>query len=141
MTRVDFYTSAADKLQTACRLSAKAYGRGLRVTILTPDPETSRRLDEMLWRDAGFLPHCLAEDPLAAETPIVIDDKGENHFHDDVLFNLRLETPAAFSRFSRLVEIVGESEADVTAGRTRFRFYRDRGYETHHHNLKGGDAA
>ncbi len=136
MTRIDFYTHSADKLQTACRLSAKAVSQGLRVTILTPDVETSRKLDSMLWHypQTGFIPHCMADNPLAVETPVIIDEKGEHLFHDDVLFNLRDTSPPFFSRFQRLVEIAEESESGKA--RERYRFYRDRGYEIHHHRLE-----
>ncbi|HQT26487.1 MAG TPA: DNA polymerase III subunit chi [Burkholderiales bacterium] len=136
MTRIDFYTHATDKLQTACRLSAKAVSQGLRVMILTPDMETSRKLDRMLWHhpQTGFIPHCMANDPLAAETPVIIDEKGENLVHDEVLFNLKEDSPPFFSRFHRLVEIAEESESEKA--RERYRFYRDRGYEIHHHRLE-----
>lgn len=140
MTRVDFYTHATDKLLTACRLSAKALSLGLRVMILTPDIETSKKLDDMLWRHppTGFLPHCRAEEALAQVTPIIIDEKCEIPPHDEVLLNLGNSSPAGFSRFQRLVEIVGTDPNDSQAGRQRFRFYRDRGYELHHHKLDAG---
>jgi DNA polymerase-3 subunit chi len=138
MTRVDFYTHAADRLQTACKLSAKAVGQGLKVLILSPDLETSRKLDEMLWRipPTGFIPHCRADDPLAEVTPVIISESGDVLHHDDVLFNLQHESPPFFSRFGRLVEIVDKGMEE--AARTRYRFYKDRGYEIHHHKLEGG---
>ena len=49
--------------------------------------------------------------------------------------NLRADPPSFFSRFERLAEIVGIDETDVEAGRTRFRFYRERGYELRTHSL------
>ena len=52
-----------------------------------------------------------------------------------VLINLRADPPSFFSRFERLAEIVGIDETDVEAGRTRFRFYRERGYELRTHSL------
>ncbi len=138
MTRIDFYTHATNRLQTACRLSAKAVKQGLRVMILTPDAETSRQLDEMLWRHppTGFVPHCHASDPIAEVTPVIIAEAGDALPHDEVLLNLKNDSPPFFSRFQRLVEIVdkgGEQEA-----RERYRFYRDRGYEIHHHKLGEG---
>ena len=50
--------------------------------------------------------------------------------------NLNAEPPPFFSRFERLAEIVGKDDADVVAGRERFRFYRERGYELRTHNLE-----
>lgn len=135
MTQIDFYTNAADKFRIACVIAAKAYERGLRTLIYTPDSATSAKLNEMLWTTPalGFIPHCLAGDELAAVTPIVIDQRGEDVTHDDVLLNLCAERPPFFSRFQRLVEIVGLDDADKAAARERWRFYRERGYalDTH----------
>jgi DNA polymerase III subunit chi len=137
MTEVLFYTHADDKLQTACTLAAKALGKGMRAMLYTPDAATSDRLSRMLWSlpATGFVPHCRANDRLAPVTPVIVDHLAEPLIHDQVLFNLRNETPSFFSRFTRLVEIVGRDETDVTSARARFRFYRDRGYQIHTHAL------
>ena len=52
-----------------------------------------------------------------------------------MLINLALAPPPFFSRFERLAEIVGAEAADAAAGRERYRFYRERGYELRTHNL------
>ena len=137
MTQIDFYTHVEDKLRTACQLSAKAYGRGLRVTVFCPDSETALRFDRLLWTapQTGFVPHCGPGDPLAAETPVIVDCQGDNLLHDQVLINLRPEWPPFFGRFQRLVEIVSRADEDRTAARDRYRFYRDRGYEIRTHDL------
>jgi DNA polymerase-3 subunit chi len=137
MTQIDFYTHVPDRLRTACVLSSKAFVRGLKVTVFCPDAGTAQRLDRMLWTTPaiGFVPHCAPDDPLAATTPVIVDYQGETLLNDDVLLNLRPEWPAFFSRFQRLVEIVGLDEADRAQARERFRFYRDRGYEIRTHDL------
>jgi DNA polymerase III subunit chi len=137
MTQIDFYTHVPDRLRAACVLSAKAFARGLKVTVFCADAGTVQRLDRMLWTTPaiGFVPHCAPDDPLAAVTPIILDYHGENLLNDEVLLNLRPEWPAFFSRFQRLVEIVGLDEADRAEARERFRFYRDRGYEIRTHDL------
>lgn len=137
MTQIDFYTHVEDKLQTACKLSAKALQQGLRVMIYTPDAAFSEKLDKLLWAfpATGFIPHCRANDELAAVTPVIIDHLADMLVHDEVLVNLRAEWPPFFSRFRRVVEIVGADPEDSQAARNRFRFYRDRGYEIRHHNL------
>ena len=53
----------------------------------------------------------------------------------DVLVNLDGNLPPAFSRFERLLEIVGTDEADRGPARERFKFYRDRGYAIAAHDL------
>jgi DNA polymerase III subunit chi len=137
MTQIDFYTHVEDKLKTAGVLAGKAYGRGLKVTVFCPDAETAQRFDRLLWTTppTGFVPHCAPEDPLAAETPVIVDSRGDRLLHDEVLINLRAEWPPFFGRFQRLVEIASLEDGDRAAARDRFRFYRDRGYEIRSHDL------
>ena len=137
MTRIDFYFEAEDKLRVACRLSAKAAQQKLRVLIYAPDEAEAQRIDRLLWtwQATGFLPHCMTRSPLAAQTPVLITHDPEDTPHDEVLLNLHFQWPPAFSRFQRLVEIVGRDDADREAARGRFRFYRDRGYEIVNHDL------
>jgi DNA polymerase-3 subunit chi len=142
MTRIDFYFDAQDKLQVACRLSAKAMQQKLRVLIYTADELEAQKIDRLLWswQATGFLPHCMTRSPLAAETPVLITHDPEDTPHDEVLLNLHHQWPPAFSRFHRLVEIVGRDDTDREAARARFRFYRDRGYEIANHNLSKAPA-
>lgn len=137
MTRIDFYSNAEPKLQVACQLAAKAVQQSLRVLIVAPDEAVARAIDRILWAfpPTGFLPHCAAHDALAHETPVLIARDCADLRHDEILLNLSQASPTAFSRFQRLIEIIGKDEADKHAGRTRYRFYRDRGYEIHHHDL------
>ena len=137
MTQIDFYIHVEDKARTACRLAAKAFAQELRMTVLCPDAATAARLDRMLWTysSTGFVPHCLAHDPLAPVTPIVVDGEGVEPDHDQLLLNLRTEWPPLFSRFQRLIEIVSLDDEDRRLARERYRFYRDRGYEIRSHNL------
>jgi DNA polymerase III subunit chi len=137
VTQIDFYTHVNDKLHTVCQLVAKAYERKLKVLVFTPDSGTSTKLDNMLWtaNAIGFLPHAVASSEIAVESPIIIDHRGEDLVHDDVLVNLRNEWPPFFSRFQRLIEVVGLEENDRLAARERYSFYRDRGYPIKSHNL------
>ena len=137
MTQIDFYFHVENKLHTACTLSAKAYSRGMRVLAFCPDTDTSQKFSRLLWtaHAVGFIPHCGAADPLAAVTPIIVDHDGANVPHDEVLINLGAEWPPFFSRFQRLIEIVSLDEEDRGRARTRFKFYRDRGYEIKSHDL------
>jgi DNA polymerase III subunit chi len=139
MTRIDFYTHVKDKLATTCALSAKAVGRGHRVMILTPDAEVTATLDRLMWTmpALSFLPHCRPSDSCAEWTPVLIDHSAEQLLHDDLLINLQSEFPPCFSRFRRLLEIVGLEPVDLSAARTRYRFYRDRGYPILDHKLCG----
>lgn len=141
MTQIDFYTNVADKLVTACRVVAKGYARGARIVVLCPDPATAQRIDRMLWTTppTGFIPHCAASDPLAAETPVLLDHQGGEPLHDQVLVNLRAAWPPHFGRFERLIEIVTLEDQDRREARERYKFYRDRGYAIRTHDL--GESA
>lgn len=137
MTQIDFYTNVADKLHTACRITAKAHGQGLRVMLLCPDADVAHQLDRALWINPplGFVPHCFPGDPLAPVTPVIVDHEGGDPLHDQVLLNLRPEWPPFFSRFQRLVEIVSRDDGDRQGARERYKFYRDRGYDIRTHDL------
>ncbi len=140
MTGIDFYHGAGDKVQTACRLIGELYAEGRRVLVYAPEGSLAAQVERQLWSHpaTGFVPHCRIGTALAAETPIVIGDSLDDADHHDVLVNLDGELPPAFSRFERLVEIVGTDEADRLPARERFKFYRDRGYAIAAHDLKGG---
>jgi DNA polymerase-3 subunit chi len=137
MTTIDFYTHVADRLDVAARIVAKAYAAHGSVRVLTPDRATTDALDRLLWLQTplSFLPHCRMDSMLAPETPIWIDDTLDHNGPAAVLVNLHAEPAPFFSRFERLAEIVGKSASDAAAGRERFRFYRERGYELRTHNL------
>ncbi len=135
MTTIDFYTHVDDRLSVVARLVAKAVKAHGSVRVLTPDAETTAALDRQLWvvPPTGFLPHCRIDSALAAETPVWIDHRLDHSGPCAVLVNLCVEPPPFFSRFERLAEIVGTDDAE--AGRERYRFYRERGYELRAHNL------
>lgn len=139
MTTIDFYTHVADRLTVAARLVAKAYAQHGAVRVLTADAAATETLDRRLWLEpaTAFLPHCRLDSPLAPETPILIDHALEHDGPSAVLVNLGASPPPFFSRFERLVEIVGTDDADAASGRERYRFYRERGYELRAHNLSG----
>jgi DNA polymerase-3 subunit chi len=137
MTSIDFYTHVADPLEVAARLVAKAFAQHGRVRVLTPDAASTDALDRRLWvkPPIAFLPHCRVDSALAAQTPIWIDHSEEHPGPASVLINLRTTPPGFFARFERLAEIVGIGADNAAAGRERYRFYRERGYELRTHSL------
>lgn len=136
MTRVDFHFNAPDKLQYASRLVRKAYRAGQRVVVFA-EAGAVAELDRTLWTfsPTDFIPHVRASDPLAPQTPVILCSEACETPHADVLVNLSRETPAFFSRFERLVEVVTADEDDRGSARARWRFYRDRGYPLQSHDL------
>lgn len=139
MTSIDFYFNAADRLQVACRLAGKALAQKKRLLVFAPDPVLAQKVDRMLWTwpATGFVPHCLAEDPLAADTPVIIATEPETVPACDILLNLAAECPPRFESYDRVLEIVSTGDEDRGAGRVRFKFYRDRGFQIASHDLAG----
>ena len=138
MTRVDFYTYAPDKLDLARNLTGKAYRQGLRVMLYSEDAQTLADLDQRLWAQpaSSFLPHCACDAPHAALTPVVLGAQADHLPHDGVLINLHATPPKLFSRFERVIEIVSLDAADQDAARERWRFYKQRGYALHNHDMR-----
>jgi len=138
MTQIDFYTHVDNHQQTLSALAGKALARGLRMMILTPNAEATERVSRLLWTQpaVGFLPHCRAHHKLAAVTPIILDHVAEPVVHEQILVNLRDEVAPHFSRFERLIEIVGLNEVQREQARARFRLYRESGYEIRTHDMR-----
>ena len=87
-----------------------------------------------------FVPHCMADSALAADTPVLLTASLEALVQDQrhqILLNLGATVPSQFARFERLLEVVGNEEQELVAGRERYRFYRDRGYVLN--NYKQGE--
>lgn len=141
MTRVEFFFNVEDKLQKVAELSARAVSKGRRLHVFTPDEAVSEQLGRRLWTQPplSFLPHCRPQDALADMTPVIIDSAGTVLPHDDILINLQTSHPPFFSRFRRLIEIVGQEEADKAEARLRYRFYRDRGYDIRTFDANGAN--
>jgi DNA polymerase-3 subunit chi len=137
MTSIDFYFNAEDRLQVACRLAGKALRQASRLLIHAPDAETAARIDKLLWTwpAIGFVPHCAAHSPLAAETPVLIGSGEEKPADCDLLLNLGADCPPHFERFGRLLEVVSTDPEEKLRGRSRYRFYQERGYKIANHDL------
>lgn len=131
MTRVEFYVNVPDKLAKSVELCERAVNKGRQLTIFTQNDEMSQALQRQLWHFSGasFLTNALAHEPSSVFSAIVLDSLGEQLLQDDVLINLQNQHPPFFSRFRHLIEIVSEDEADKIAARTRYKFYKDRGYQ------------
>lgn len=141
MTEVDFYI-LKDKapqagMQFACRLAEKIFKDGHQVYINTTSGQQLKQLDDLLWtfRQGSFLPHavCTGNEPEA--TPILLGHAIEPDGPSDVLVNLAEDIPVFFSRFSRVTELVSGDDTQREMARTRYKFYKDRGYTVRSHQL------
>lgn len=139
MTQIYFYSGSNNKLQTACRLCAKAVKQNMKVMVYTPEATVLERFDELLWTfsPTSFIPHCVIQDDpqLIDITPVILSDQIPPDGHYDVLLNLHQHHPQLFDKFQRIIEIAGISHEDKLVARERYRFYKDAGYKIQHFNL------
>ena len=138
MTEVTFYLSnkAGDGVRQALawRIADKAQKQGRLVYIHCRDADHARQLDQQFWQTpaTGFLPHGTQQE---GKAPVILghgEDPGDHH---DVLINLAPEVPDFATRFQRVAEMITGDGPLREAGRARFRFYRDRGFQIQSHRL------
>ncbi|MDR2678437.1 MAG: DNA polymerase III subunit chi [Zoogloeaceae bacterium] len=135
MTQVFVYHHVADRLQAACGIVAAAVRQGKDFTLYTPDVEHARLVDRLLWTLAplSFIPHCQADAPLAAETPVLLAASAEHlaaipasHSRQRLL-NLGEEVPPGFERYASLIEIISGNPDERQYARARIRHYQSAG--------------
>jgi len=140
--QVDFYilpqTDPAAKHPFACRIANKAFGQGMTVFIATEQAAQSAAMDKLLWTFAqsSFVPHavCNGDAKQLARYPVQIGDGAAPH-EFDLLVSLRRDAPDDYAKFSRVAELITDDADDKTAGRARFRFYREQGIAPNTHNI------
>jgi DNA polymerase-3 subunit chi len=139
VTRVDFHVNVADKVGYGCRLVRKIRQQDLRAVVFCEDAVLLRQFDEALWtfEPLEFIAHVPAAHPLAARTPVLLTarDMPLPDSHYGVLVNLGHDLPPFFSRFERVLELVGSDDEDRDHGRRRWRSYKDRGYPLASHDV------
>jgi DNA polymerase III subunit chi len=132
-------SSAALRLQVACRITEKAWHAGSTVLIQHTDPEQLALLDEMLWTKShqhGFIPHEIAAAaPRLDGTPVILNTGRGPSEAVDVLINLTAGLPERAELASRIIEIIDGDPALRAAGRERFKAYRERGCALEKHDL------
>ena len=152
MTRVDFYILASETpeagnpLPVICRLCDKASAASQSIYVYAPDAGTADALDGMLWsfRQGSFITHERSAGGAAPEPPlpaVLIGADAPPDGYQQVMINLGTEVPPFFSRFERVLELVHGDEAERTRSRSRYKFYRDRGYPLATHDLSAAGAA
>jgi DNA polymerase-3 subunit chi len=131
MTRIDFYFNVANKKLLLSELVQGALNKRRKVTVLADNAESAHEISASLWQQQieGFAPNVLVDNVLALQTPVIVHWQQNELLQDDMLINFAQVGPSFFSRFTQLVELVGEDEQDKVAARARYKFYRDRGYE------------
>lgn len=142
MTDVAFHTGLADKPAYCCRLLRKAWRQGARV-VVAGEATALGKLDALLWtfEHEEFLPHVrlrAGEQPGAAmlRTPVWLADRPQDAPADaTVLVNLGPTLASGFSRFARVIELVGSDAQDLQHGRQRWRDYQAAGVVPQKHEI------
>jgi len=141
MTEVDFYVLAdsapKSRLRFACRLADKVFRLGQRVFIHTASAEQTRELDTLLWtfQQNSFVPHSSVQDAGDTPPPVLLGHDAEPDA-SQVLINLASDVPLFFSRFERVAELVNTDNTVRQQGRSRYSFYKERGYPLRTHEIK-----
>jgi len=135
MKQIDFHFNVNDRSIYACRLVKKVTGMGLRVALWSSDHTFLTRVYEDLWRfeDLTFIAHAWAGTDYEKACSVCFGDQLEALPSSDVLVLLDEAVPAdwqkAFSRFDRVVDIVGRNETELQHSRARYRIYKASGVE------------
>jgi DNA polymerase III subunit chi len=141
MTRIDFYFNVRDKSQLIFNLAQTASQKKRQVLIYANNEAAASEISDYLWQQnpSSFLPNVSAHHPHAAKTRMVIGSQADADVlevlnQDDLLINVSENQANFFSRFTQLIELVGLDETEKTQARSRYKFYRDCGYEITNHD-------
>lgn len=139
MPQIDFYVTkgkvAKFSLRTACRLAEKAFHAGLQAHILTKDNQENVELDALLWtfKDRSFVPHGISDTHDSAY-PVSIGTLPSSE-KTQILINISTRLPENIQEYQRIAEIIENQNDSILAGRERYRFYREQGFEPQHHEV------
>lgn len=146
--QIDFYilgdNSHRDINQMVCQLCEKATAQGLNVLVYTKSSEQAHQLDDLLWtfKAETFLTHKNDFNESENNKPFPYSITISSNITDEsvalnypMLINLSNESPAFHQHFKRIAEIIGTSPDDKETARSRYRFYRDKGYSLNKYDL------
>jgi DNA polymerase-3 subunit chi len=145
--RVDFYvlpgTEERDRLKFACRRAEKAYLAGERVFIWLDDAAQLERFDELLWTfvDRSFVPHEIYVTAQQwQDTPVLCGCGAQPEQPYDLLLNLASTIPGCAAQAASIAEFIDADEARRSAGRSRFRQYRQQGLTPETRSVTADDS-
>ena len=142
MARIDFAFGATEKIAQACQTTLKQYLAGHKLLVYCSDATRLKAFDTKLWavEPTAFVPHVLATDPLAEQTPIwlVATDLAQALARAPAqawLLNLDEQCPPTLGNATRVLEIVSDEEDDKAAARLRWAQYKAGGHDLKAHRL------
>ena len=141
MTQIEFYSVDSDTKAAPfphlAEVVKRAYRKGQNVFVHAQDRRQAEAVDELLWTQdsKSFLPHQLVDEDPDTRPPIEIGFGQDPTIRPDVLINLASEVPLFFSRFHWVFEYAYGDEESKEHARSRFKFYRKRGYPLNHRKI------
>lgn len=127
MGQVVFHTGVADKVDYVARLVRKGSRQGARMVVVCEDPAA---VSMALWGGApvDFVVHATAQSdiPTLLSSSVILMTSAsvpDRDLSQDVLVNATEAWPESHAHFLRVIELVGQTPSDVTAGRERWRLY------------------
>jgi len=132
--RIDFYEMSgrfSDPLFVAAVLVGRAWPKARTVAIVAPRVQLER-LDKQLWEkpEGRFLPHAIGQ----SNAPIQLLEDAPDQA--DILINLDPAAPLPGGRFERILELIPPDSDLKEQLRERWRAWKKRGADVHHHVLK-----
>jgi len=134
VTKIQFYQISGGPEATPlllAQLIADALARRMDVLIHVSDQNLAAIIEPRL---AQLCPAPLALSVDACR-PVTLACPREPGHHHGLLINLAATIPPWFSRFERMAELVYDQPGLLADKRASYRFYRDRGYPLHFHDL------
>lgn len=140
--RIEFYVlSSADekaKFRFVCQLVEEIWQPGYRICIQVASLAQAEQLDTILWtfKQESFLAHDIYTENIQSLASIFINYHVDDTCHDTkVLINLSERIPPFDTQFERIIELIDNIPASREAGRERYRFYRQAGYDLVTHEM------
>lgn len=133
MTNISFYHLLHMPLTSALpKLLEKVHEAGLKAVIKVGSEDHMAELDEALWsfNKQSFLPHDSMKSKHPDQQPIYLTTGDENPAQATVLVlvdNMQSDEPGKYDRCLEMFD--GTDEEAVAAARTRWKSYKDAGYD------------
>jgi len=136
MTEVAFYTNVIDQNHLIATLLYKAHNMDRKLHIRVRNEGHGENIVKYLYaaEPTSFFGISSSPEDVHDLTSAVISYTS-HYGHNDIIINLTSEIPDNFSTFKRLIEIVSQDEENINAARSRYRWYKDRGYSIATHKL------
>lgn len=135
MTKFNFYVSSSQSSTGLYKLLPslleKIIAKNHKVLIACNNKEIEQQINKFLWEysKTSFLPHGPSSSEFKKNQPILITSTGENENNADILITFSGKTVENISSFLQVFDIFESSEAQLQAGRKRWKEYKSKGYD------------